>query len=111
MENNMPETFEQSSVPQTAPAERYAPEAFIPALAINVQRDYYEAKQLATDEQVMQWIIGNSENFRRAFNLIMRDILADEHYADAVDQARHGDDLVLREIIVRWLSQLLDEQE
>ncbi len=107
---HMPE-MQSYSVPETGRDEMFVPEAFIATLAINVQRDYYTLKGICSDNEIMDWIISNSAKFREAFNLVLKDILADEDFHDAISQAKQGDDLVLREAVLRRVSFLLSDED
>lgn len=94
-------------IPETPRDERVVMEKYIGPLAIEVQQDYYAHLRINTDEAVMDWIIENSEAFRRAFNEVLKEVLKEEDFADAIEQARNGDDHILRSVILAHVTELL----
>ena len=88
-------------IPQTSAEEMFAPEAFVAALAIGVQSDYLEHMGFQDGQELVDWIATESPKFRKIISDCIKSVLQEEDFADAIGQARRGDDHILRAAILR----------
>ena len=101
--------FRIAAIPETPADEIKDTPEMLQKLAIEVQGDYMA--QLGLDDiSALEWVLNNSDKFRRAFNEVSEQIIKEEDYADDISRARQGDDAELRSAILKHVSELLSDR-